>query len=485
MIDVQAFERKGVMHEGLFIGGEWITTGKTFDVVDPATEEVFAKVADATAAEAVRALDAAATAQASWAATPPRDRGEILRRAFELMIERTEELARLTTLEMGRTLAESRGDVTYGAEFLRWFSEEAVRIGGEYRVAPTGDYRILTTRQPIGPSYLVTPWNFPLSMVTRKAGAALAAGCTMVIKPAEATPLSCLELADIFTEAGVPAGVLNVITSFNPAEVTDALINDGRLRMLSFTGSTPVGKKLMEQAAGKVIRTTMELGGNAPFLVFPDADLDAAVAGAVQAKMRNAAESCIAANRFIVHEAVADEFATRLAAELGTMPIGSGLDPETKVGPLIDARAIKRVSELVADATERGAKVLLGGEVPDRPGYFYPPTVIIGVSPDALICHREIFGPVAAIVSYASEEEMIAAANATEFGLAAYAFTRDLARALRVSEAIEAGIVGINRGLVSNPAAPFGGVKESGIGREGGFEGIEDYLEVKYVALGL
>ncbi len=471
------------MHDELFIGGVWERSDRTFQVVDPATGEAFASVADADAAAALRALDAAAAAQESWAATAPRRRSEILRRAYELMHERAEELARITTREMGRPLQESLGEVTYAAEFLRWFSEEAVRIGGDYRVAPGGDYRIVTTRQPIGPAYLVTPWNFPLSMITRKVGPAIAAGCTMVIKPAEATPFSALTLAELLADAGVPEGVLSVLPTSDAAVVTDALLDDGRLRLLSFTGSTPVGVKLMEQAAGKVVRTTMELGGNAPFLVFDDADLDAALDGAVIAKMRNTGESCVAANRFIVHEAVAERFASGLAERLGALRLGPGLDPETNVGPLIGEKARDRVAGLVADALERGATLLTGGKVEEGPGWFYPPTVLSGVPVDARIMREEIFAPVAPIAAFPDEESMIAAANDTDAGLVAYAYTRDLNRAIRVGEALQAGMVGINRGLVSNPAAPFGGVKESGIGREGGYEGIEEYLEVKYLAI--
>jgi succinate-semialdehyde dehydrogenase/glutarate-semialdehyde dehydrogenase len=471
------------MQDGLFIGGAWETSEASFGVVDPSTGEVFASVADAGADDAVRALDAAAAAQASWAATAPRERSEILRRAYELMHERADELARLTTLEMGRPLAESLGEVTYAAEFLRWFSEQAVRIGGDYRVAPGGDYRILTTRRPVGPAYLVTPWNFPLSMVTRKVGAAIAAGCTMIIKPAEATPLSALAIGRLLADAGVPEGVLSVLPTNRAPEVTTALIEDGRLRLLSFTGSTPVGKKLMEQAAGKVIRTTMELGGNAPFLVFDDADLDAALDGAVLAKMRNAGESCVAANRFIVHESVAEEFAAGLAERLGALRPGPGMEADSEVGPLIDERSRTRVAGLVADAVERGATVRVGGKAPEGPGCFYLPTVLSDVPSDARVMREEIFGPVAPIAAFPDEESMVAAANDTEAGLVAYAYTRDLNRALRVGEALETGMVGINRGLVSNPAAPFGGVKESGIGREGGYEGIEDFLEIKYLAV--
>jgi succinate-semialdehyde dehydrogenase/glutarate-semialdehyde dehydrogenase len=471
------------MHDGLFIGGKWERPEASFEVVDPSTGKMFASVADAGGEDAVRALDAAASAQASWAATAPRERSDILRRAYELMHERADELARITTLEIGRPIAESLGEVTYAAEFLRWFSEQAVRVGGDYRIAPGGDYRILTTRQPAGPAYLVTPWNFPLSMVTRKVGPALAAGCTVIVKPAEATPLSALALGGLLADAGVPDGVLSVLPTNRAPEVTNALIDDGRLRVLSFTGSTPVGKKLLEQAGSKIIRTTMELGGNAPFLVFDDADLDAAIDGAVVAKMRNTGESCVAANRFIVQEAVADEFAARLAERLGALRSGPGIEPGSQVGPLIDERARTRVAGLVAEAVERGATVRVGGKTPEGAGYFYPPTVLSGVPADARVMREEIFAPVAPVAAFADEESMIAAANDTDAGLVGYVYTRDLRRAIRVGEALQTGMVGVNRGLVSNPAAPFGGVKESGIGREGGYEGIEDFLEVKYLAV--
>jgi succinate-semialdehyde dehydrogenase/glutarate-semialdehyde dehydrogenase len=468
---------------GLFIGGAWTETDATFDVADPATGEVAARVADASDEDAIRALDAAANAQTSWAATPPRIRADILRRAFELMIERTELFAGLATLEMGRPLAESRAEVAYAADFLRWFSEEAVRVSGDYRTAPTGDFRIVTTRQPVGPCYLITPWNFPLAMITRKVAPALAAGCTVIIKPAEATPLCALALAALFADAGVPDGVVNALPTLSPAEVTGALLADGRLRKLSFTGSTEVGRRLLAQSASSVLRTSMELGGNAPFLVFADADLDAAVEGAMVAKMRNAGQSCVAANRFIVHEAVADVFADALRERLAALRLGPGGAPDSQVGPLIDAAARDKVAGLVADAERRGAKIRLGGEVPAGPGYFYPPTLLTDVPPEAQITQQEIFGPVAAIAAYPDEQSMLAAANATSAGLVAFAYTRDLDRALRIGEALEAGMVGLNRGLVSNPAAPFGGVKQSGLGREGGFEGIHEYLEVKYLAV--
>lgn len=462
---------------GLFIGGVWREPNTTFEVLDPATGRAVARVADATARDALQALDAASDAQPSWAATAPRARAEILRRAFDLMTERAEPLARLATSELGRPLAESRAEVAYAADFLRWFSEQAVRVGGEYRTAPSGDYRIVTSRGPVGPCYLITPWNFPLAMVTRKVAPALAAGCTMVLKPAEATPLTALALAELLAEAGLPDGVLNVVPTMAPAEVTEALLGDGRLRKLSFTGSTEVGRRLLAQSAAGILRTSMELGGNAPFLVFDDADIDDAVQGAVVAKMRNSGQSCVAANRFIVHEAVAEEFTGALHERLAAVEVGRD------VGPLIDRDALERVDGLVIDAKQRGAVVRLGGAPQPGPGWFYPPTLLIGVPDDAAIARQEIFGPVAAIATYPDESSMVTAANATPAGLVAYLFSRDLGRALRVGEALEAGMVGINRGLVSNAAAPFGGVKQSGLGREGGIEGIDEYLEVKYLAV--
>ncbi|WP_248961153.1 NAD-dependent succinate-semialdehyde dehydrogenase [Sphaerisporangium perillae] len=455
----------------------------TFGVVDPATGERLALVADAGPADAIRALDAAEAAQESWAATAPRVRSEILHRAYELMTERTDELARLATLEMGRPLAESRAEVAYAAEFLRWFAEEAVRIGGDYRVAPGGDFRIVTTRQPVGPCYLITPWNFPLAMLTRKIGPALAAGCTVILKPAEATPLCGLALAALLAEAGVPDGVVNVLPTADPARLTDALLGDGRLRKLSFTGSTGVGVRLLEQSARHVLRVSMELGGNAPFLVFDDADVDAAIEGAMLAKMRNMGQSCVAANRFIVHEAVAERFSAGLRARFAALRVGPGLDPGSQVGPLIDEAARTKVASLVSDAADKGATIEVGGSALDRPGFFYAPTVVTGVPEDASLTSEEIFGPVAAIAAYPDEASMITAANATTAGLVAFAYTRDLSRAMRVGEALQTGMVGINRGLVSNPAAPFGGVKHSGLGREGGEEGIAEYLEIKYLAL--
>jgi succinate-semialdehyde dehydrogenase/glutarate-semialdehyde dehydrogenase len=471
----------------LFIGGEWRDAGGggTLGVEDPSTGGTLVEVADATANDAVAALDAACAVQEEWAAHPPRERGEILRRVFEEMSRRSEALALLMTLEMGKPLAESKAEVAYAAEFLRWFAEEAVRIEGRYATAPNGVGRLITMKQPVGPCYAITPWNFPAAMGTRKIGPAVAAGCTMVIKPAQQTPLSMLALAQLFEEAGLPAGVLNVITSSSSSEVSKPIINDPRLRKLTFTGSTEVGRTLVEQSAKGLLRTSMELGGNAPFLVFPDADVDAAVEGAVIAKMRNIGEACTAANRFHVAGKVADEFTEKLAAKLGAMKVGRGVEEDVKVGPLIDGTQRGKVAELVEDATGKGAQVIVGGRERDGAGYFYEPTVLGGVSPDARLLKEEIFGPVAPVIGFDEEDAAIAAANDTEYGLVAYVFTRDVKRAFRVCEKLETGMVGLNQGLVSNPAAPFGGVKASGFGREGGPEGIDEYLSIKYVAMSL
>jgi succinate-semialdehyde dehydrogenase/glutarate-semialdehyde dehydrogenase len=471
----------------LYIAGEWrdATGGRTLTVEDPATQEPLVEVADAPLEDARAALAAAAEKQAEWAPIAPRERGEILRRAYEEIVERTDELAQLMTLEMGKALAESRAEVGYAAEFFRWFSEEAVRIHGRYMINTTGKGRILTIRQPVGPCVFITPWNFPMAMGTRKIAPAVAAGCTMVVKPAQQTPLSMLALAQILEDAGLPAGVLNVITSQHAGAVIGPLLADPRTRKLSFTGSTEVGRKLIEQSAQQVLRVSMELGGNAPFLVFEDADLDAAVEGAIVAKMRNVGEACTAANRFHVQQSVADEFSRRLAERMGALRLGRGSDPDTDVGPLIDERQRTKVEELVGDAISRGARTLLGGERVNGRGYFFAPTVLADVPEDARLLGEEIFGPVAPIATFSSEADAIAAANRTEFGLVAYVYTRDLSRAIRVSEAIEAGMIGLNQGIVSNPAAPFGGVKQSGFGREGGFEGIGEYLETKYVAIGV
>jgi succinate-semialdehyde dehydrogenase/glutarate-semialdehyde dehydrogenase len=469
----------------LQIGGKAISTDKRVAVEDPATGETLAEVADASPEQGLEALRAAADAQAGWAATDPRERGEILRRGFELIIERADDVALLMTLEMGKPLAEARTEVSYGAEFLRWFSEEAVRIAGRYSIAPSGGTRLLTLKQPVGPVYAITPWNFPLAMGTRKIGPALAAGCTVVIKPAAQTPLTTLALAAILAEAGVPDGVLNVITTSSSGSVSAPIIADPRLRKLTFTGSTSVGQMLIEQSARQVLKISMELGGNAPFLVFADADLDAAIDGAMLAKMRNIGEACTAANRFIVHESVAAEFAARFAGRMGGLTIGPGTDDRVQVGPLIDQAAIDKITELVADAVGSGAEILTGGEPLGGKGHFYPPTVLSGVPAGCRIVHEEIFGPVAPITTFADDDEALALANDTEFGLVAYAFTQSLSRAVWVAEGLETGMVGLNQGIVSNPAAPFGGVKHSGIGREGGPEGIEEYLETKYVGIKL
>jgi succinate-semialdehyde dehydrogenase/glutarate-semialdehyde dehydrogenase len=473
------------VHKDLYIGGQWrpASGGGTLPVEDPATGETLVEVADATPQDALAALSAAADAQASWAATAPRERGEILRRAYELLLARTEDLALVMTLEMGKALGESRAELTYAAEFLRWFSEEAVRIHGRYMTNTTGTGRILTMRQPVGPCVFVTPWNFPTAMGTRKIAPAIAAGCTMVVKPAQQTPLSMLALAGILEEAGLPGGVLNVICAHHSGAVIEPLLKDPRTRKLSFTGSTEVGRSLIAQSAAQVLRVSMELGGNAPFIVFEDADLDAAVEGALTAKLRNVGEACTAANRFHVHESIAGEFAQRMARRMATLKVGRGTEPGIDIGPLIDGRQRAIVEELVRDALGAGATLLTGGERVEGPGYFFAPTVLAEVPAHARLLREEIFGPVAPIATFSTEEQAVSAANATEYGLVAYLYTRDLARTFRVSEALEVGMVGVNQGVVSNPAAPFGGVKQSGFGREGGFEGIGEYLETKYVAL--
>ncbi|NYG05883.1 succinate-semialdehyde dehydrogenase/glutarate-semialdehyde dehydrogenase [Phycicoccus badiiscoriae] len=471
--------------KGLLIGGTWrdATGGRTLAVEDPSSGATLTHVADATVADGKAALDAAVAAQADWAGTPPRDRGEILRAAFERITERAEEFATLMTLEMGKTLAESRGEVTYGAEFFRWFSEEAVRIHGRWSTAPNGATRLLTMKKPVGPTLMITPWNFPLAMGTRKIGPAIAAGCTMVVKPASQTPLTMLALAELLRECGLPDGVLNVVTTTHTGEVMEPLIRDPRLRKLTFTGSTAVGRRLVEQSAEQLLRVSMELGGNAPFIVFEDADLDRAVDGAMLAKMRNIGEACTAANRFFVHESVADEFAKKFAGRMAGLTLGKGTKKGVDVGPLIDAKARDGVSELVQDAKAKGGTVLTGGGQVAGRGYFFEPTVISGVPMTARVMSEEIFGPVAPIATFRTEAEAIDRANSTEFGLASYVFTNDLGRVIRVSEALEYGMIGINQGIISNPAAPFGGVKASGFGREGGFEGIEEYLETTYVGI--
>ncbi|MFE5752658.1 NAD-dependent succinate-semialdehyde dehydrogenase [Streptomyces massasporeus] len=469
----------------LFIGGGWrdAESGRTLPVGNPATGEELCRVADASPADGQRAVDAAVAAQAAWAATAPRVRSEILRRAYDIIIARTEDLALLMTLEMGKPLAEARAEVAYGAEFFRWFSEEAVRIDGGMTTAPDGRNRLLVTRQPVGPCLLITPWNFPLAMGTRKIGPAIAAGCTIVLKPAPQTPLTSLALAVILKEAGLPDGVLNIVTTTDAPGVVEPLLRGGQIRKLSFTGSTQVGRILLAQCADTVIRTSMELGGNAPLLVFADADLDTAVEGTMVAKMRNMGESCCAANRIYVHTSLAEEFATRLAARMAALTVGDGTEPGTDVGPLIDVTGRSKAHDLVQDAVKRGATVLTGGELPEGRGCFYPPTVLTGIAPESQIIDTEIFGPVAAIRTFETEDEAVDAANDTEFGLAAYLFTRDLDRALRVADRLESGMIGLNTGLVSNPAAPFGGIKQSGLGREGGTVGIDEFLEYKYLAI--
>lgn len=470
---------------GLLIGGAWrpASSGATFDVQDPATGRPLLTIADATPEDGMAALDAAVAAQAGWAATAPRERGEILRRAFDLVTARADEFALLMTLEMGKPLAEARGEVTYGAEFLRWFSEEAVRASGRYSVAPDGKSRLLVNKKPVGPCLLITPWNFPLAMATRKIAPAIAAGCTMVLKPAALTPLTSALFATVLQEAGLPDGVLNIVTTTTAGSVTGPLIEDPRLRKLSFTGSTPIGRSLLSAASANVLRTSMELGGNAPFVVFEDADLEAAVEGAMLAKLRNMGEACTAANRFIVHESVADEFAEALAGRMGAMTTARGTEDESKLGPLIDAKSRDKVHELVTAAVADGAQAVTGGSPVEGEGYFYEATVLIDVAPTSRILQEEIFGPVAPIVTFASEDEAVDLANDTEYGLVAYVFTRDLNRGLRIGERLEVGMLGLNAGVISNAAAPFGGVKQSGLGREGGAEGIEEYLYTQYVGI--
>ncbi|WP_231967340.1 NAD-dependent succinate-semialdehyde dehydrogenase [Mycobacterium sp. E136] len=471
----------------LFVDGKWVdaSEGRTFDVVDPATGRTLCAVADATPADARAALDAAVAAQREFAATPPRARADMLMAAFELLHARVDDLALLMTLEMGKPLAEARGEVGYAAEFFRHFAEEATRIDGGYQTAPAGNARFLIARQPVGPCLLITPWNFPMAMGTRKLGPAIAAGCTSVIKPAHQTPLTMLALMAILDEAGVPAGAVNCITAMDANAVCEPLVRSGLARKLSFTGSTRVGRILLEQCAQKVLRTSMELGGNAPFIVFADADLDEAVDGAIAAKMRNMGEACTAANRIFVHAAVIDEFGRRLAERMAAMTVGRGTEDGVKVGPLVDEAALHKVQDLVDDAVGRGARVLTGGTPVSGDGYFYAPTVLTGVPRDARMSGEEIFGPVAPLTPFETEDEVVAAANDTEYGLVAYVFTNDLRRALRVAEALETGMVGLNQGVVSNPAAPFGGVKQSGLGREGGSMGIDEFLETKYVGIAL
>ncbi|HWG28892.1 NAD-dependent succinate-semialdehyde dehydrogenase [Actinospica sp.] len=469
----------------LLIGGDRrdAADGSAFDVYDPATAEVIAQVADGSVADGLSAVEAAAAAGPGWAATPPRQRAEVLRRAFELMTEHAEELAYLMVLENGKALRDARGEVAYAAEFFRWYAEEAVRGFGELGTAPSGSNRILVLRQPVGVCVLVTPWNFPAAMATRKIGPALAAGCSMVLKPASDTPLTALAIGALLEEAGLPAGVVNVLPSRKSGPVVSAMLHDPRVRKLSFTGSTEVGRSLLHEAADTIVNTSMELGGNAPFLVFDDADIDSAIQGAMIAKMRNGGEACTAANRFYVHRRVAGEFSRGLAEAMGRLVVGPGTDPSTELGPLVNPAAVEKVEELVTGALDDGARALIGAARPDRRGWYYEPTVLTDVRKSNPILGEEVFGPVAPIVVFDDDEEAIAAANDTEFGLVSYLYTGDLARGLRVAEALEAGMVGLNRGLVSDPAAPFGGVKQSGIGREGGHEGMLEYLESKYIAV--
>jgi succinate-semialdehyde dehydrogenase / glutarate-semialdehyde dehydrogenase len=468
---------------GLFIGGEWTTNGRTLPVTDPATEETLVEIADATEQDALAAVAAAHEALPGWAATPPRERGECLRRAWALMIERSEAIARLMVLENGKALRDARGEVTYAAEFFRWFAEEAVRIDGSVTRAPSGANRILVVRQPVGVSVLVTPWNFPAAMATRKIAPALAAGCTVVLKPAKETPLTAFAVADILREAGVPAGVVNVVCTAKAGPLVAAMLADSRVRKLSFTGSTEVGRVLLRTASETVTNCSMELGGNAPFLIFEDADIDAAIEGAFLAKMRNGGEACTAANRFYVHERVADEFTSRFADRLSKLAVGPGLQDGTDLGPLVNEDTRSKVASLVDGAVSDGGEVVTGGHAPDRRGYFYLPTVLRDLPPDAPILNTEIFGPVAPVVRFSDEADAVRWANDTEYGLVSYLYTADLRRALRVSEALDTGMVGVNRGIVSDPAAPFGGVKQSGLGREGGHDGLLEFMESKYIAV--
>ncbi len=482
MVDAREAELLRSVPDGLFIDGSWrpAASGKTLDVLDPATGEVLATIADGGVVDGRAALDAAAAAGPDWARTAPRERSVLLRRTFDLLQERAEDVALLMTLEMGKPLAESRGEVTYGGEFLRWFSEEAVRVTGRYGINPEGTGRTIVSQHPVGVCYLITPWNFPLAMATRKIAPALAAGCTVVVKPAELTPLTTMFFVDLLAEAGLPAGVVNVVTTSTAGEVSEPMISDPRLRKLSFTGSTEVGRKLLAQAAGGVLRTSMELGGNAPFLVFEDADLDQAVTGAMLAKFRNVGQACTAANRFIVHESVAEEFAARVTAKVDAFRVGRGTEDNVQIGPLINAAAVEKADHLVRDAVERGAQVRTGGHRIEGPGTFYAPTVVTGVRAGSEILRQEIFGPVLSIVTFSDEDEAVALANDTEFGLVGYVYTQNLARGQRLVETLQTGMMGLNVGVVSNAGAPFGGVKQSGIGREGGFEGIHEYLSTKY-----
>ncbi|TDL40303.1 NAD-dependent succinate-semialdehyde dehydrogenase [Kocuria rosea] len=470
---------------GLLINGQWreASDGGTFEVENPATGEVIATMASATRADSQAAMDAAADAQESWARTPARERSEILRRAFDLVQERAEDLALLMTLEMGKPLAEAAGEVKYGGEFLRWFAEEAVRDYGRYLDTPEGNLRMLVTHKPVGPCLLITPWNFPLAMATRKVAPAVAAGCTMVLKPARLTPLTSQYFAQLMLDAGLPAGVLNVVSSASAAAVSEPIMADPRLRKVSFTGSTPVGKQLMKLATDNVLRTSMELGGNGPLIVFEDADIDKAVAGAMAAKMRNMGEACTAANRLLVHESVVDEFVEKMAAKMAALTVGNGVDDGVSVGPMVEAKARDSVEEFVTDAVERGAKVVVGGARVEGPGYFFQPTLLRDVPVDARAVTEEIFGPVAPVVTFKDEDEAVALANSTEYGLASYVFTENISRGLRIGDRIEFGLMGLNVGVISNAAAPFGGVKQSGLGREGGAEGLHEYTTTQYIGV--
>ncbi len=469
----------------LWIGGKWkkSSDGRRFDVIDPATENKVASVASATVDDAEAALDAAAAAFPGWAAKKPRERGEILRKAFELIVRDAERLAKLITIENGKALSDSRGEVAYSAEFFRWYAEEAVRNIGEVSRAPSSGARIFVHHKPAGIAVLVTPWNFPAAMATRKIGPALAAGCPVVLKPASDTPLTMLALMPILEEAGVPAGVVNVIPSRSSGKVVGAMLHDPRVRIVSFTGSTEVGRKLLHEAADNIIKPAMELGGNAPFIVFDDADIDAAIEGAMVAKMRNMGEACTAANRFYVHEKVHDEFAKKLTAKMSGLKMGNGLDDGVALGPLVNKDGLDKVIELVDDAVKKGAKVLTGGKTPGGPGFFYPATVLANVSDDAKMLNEEIFGPVASLQTFKDEDEVVGRANDTEYGLVAYLYTKDLSRGMRVSEKLDFGMIGLNRGIVSDPAAPFGGVKQSGLGREGAHEGLMEFMETQYVSV--
>jgi succinate-semialdehyde dehydrogenase/glutarate-semialdehyde dehydrogenase len=469
----------------LWIGGQWrkASDGSRFDVIDPATENKVASVASATVDDAKAAVDAAAAAQPGWAEKKPRERGEILRKAFDLIMRDAERLAKLITIENGKALSDSRGEVAYAAEFFRWNAEEAVRNLGSTSRAPSSGARILVQHKPAGVAVLVTPWNFPAAMATRKIGPALAAGCTVVLKPASDTPLTMLALMPILEEAGVPAGCVNVIPSRSSGKVVSAMLHDPRVRVVSFTGSTEVGRKLLHEAADNVIKPAMELGGNAPFIVFEDADVDAAIEGAMVAKMRNMGEACTAANRFYVHEKVHDEFAKKLTAKMGSLKMGNGLDDGVALGPLVNKEGLDKVIELVGDAVSKGAKLLTGGKAPGGKGFFYPATVLSHVPDDAKMLNEEIFGPVASLQTFKTDDEVIRRANDTEYGLVAYLYTKDMARGLRVSEKLDFGMIGLNRGLVSDPAAPFGGMKQSGIGREGAREGLMEFLETQYISV--